>query len=142
MPAANDERIDTLIQEVRELKSDIKELRMLVTYELLQKEEQRSRVRFNDTLLSFTKQALKAAVEQLVDLGSKTDTRAQDRPRPTKVPVKSRKDVRKPMVDVDREIAILKNEMATSLRNAAKDIEDEHREGESKETADEREDTE
>ena len=26
MPAANDERIDTLIQEVRELKSDIKEL--------------------------------------------------------------------------------------------------------------------
>jgi len=142
MPAANDERIDTLIQEVRELKSDIKELRMLVTYELLQKEEQRSRVRFNDTLLSFTKQALKAAVEQLADLGSKTDTRAQDRPRPTKVPVKSRKDVRKPMVDVDREIAILKNEMATSLRNAAKDIEDEHREGESKETADEREDTE
>jgi len=142
MPAANDERIDTLIQEVRELKSDIKELRMLVTYELLQKEEQRSRVRFNDTLLSFTKQALKAAVEQLVDLGGKTDTRAQDKPPPTKVPVKSRKDVRKPMVDVDREIAILKNEMATSLRNAAKDIEDEHREGESKETADEREDTE
>ena len=142
MPAANDERIDTLIQEVRELKSDIKELRMLVTYELLQKEEQRSRVRFNDTPLSFTKQALKAAVEQLADLGGKTDTRAQDRPRPTKVPVKSRKDVRKPMVDVDREITILKNEMATSLRNAAKDIEDEHREDESKETADEREDTE
>ena len=142
MPAANDERIDTLIQEVRELKSDIKELRMLVTYELLQKEEQRSRVRFNDTLLSFTKQVLKAAVEQLADLEGRTDTRDHDRQRPTKVSVKSRKDVRKPTVDVDREIAILKNEMATSLRNAAKDIEDEHREGESKETADEREDTE
>jgi len=44
------------------------------------------------------------------------------------VPVKSRKDAPKPMVDVDREIAILKNEMATSLRNAAKDIEEEHAE--------------
>ena len=142
MPAANDERIDALIQEVRELKSDIKELRMLVTYELLQKEGQRSRGTFNDTPLSFTKQALKAAIEQLVDLEGKTDTRAQDKPPPTKVPVKSRKDVRKSMVDVDREIAILKNEMATSLQNAAKDIEDEHREDESKETADEREDTE
>ncbi len=142
MPAANDARIDTLIQEVRDLKSDIKELRMLVTYELLQKEEQRSRGRFNDTLLSFTKQALKAAVEQLADLEGKTDTRARDRPRPTKVPVKSRNDARKPMVDVDREIAILKNEMATSLRNAAKDIEDEHAEDERGTTEDEREDTE
>jgi len=135
MPAARDEKIDTLIKEVRELKSDIKELRMLVTYELLQKEEERSRGTFNDTLLSFTKQALKAAVEQLADLENKTDTRARDTPRPIKVPVKSRKDARKPTVDVDKEIAILKNEMATSLRNAAKDIEDEHRE-------DEREDTE
>jgi hypothetical protein len=142
MPAANDERIDTLIQEVRELKSGIKELRTLVTYELLQKEEQRSRVRFNDTLLSFIKQALEAAVEQLADPEGKTDTHARDKPRPTKVPVKSRKDVRKPMVDVDREIAILKNEMATSLRNAAKDIEDEHAEDEREDTEDEREDTE
>ena len=142
MPAAKDERIDTLIQEVRELKSDIKELRMLVTYELLQKEGQRSRGTFNDTLLSFTKQALKAAVEQLADLEGKTDTRAQDRPRPTKVPVKSRKDVRKPTVDVDREIAILKNEMASSLRNAAKDIEGEHAEDGREATEDEREDTE
>ena len=134
MPAARDEKIDTLIKEVRELKSDIKELRMLVTYELLQKEGGRSRGTFNDTLLSFTKQALKAAVEQLADFEGKTDTRAPDRPRPTKVPVKSRKDVRKPMVDVDKEIAILKNEMATSLRNAAKDIEDEHRDDEGEDT--------
>ena len=140
MPAAKDDRIDALIQEVRELKSDVKELRMLITYELLKTEQHRSRGRFNDTLLSFAKQALKAAVEQLADFEGKTDTRARDRPRPTKVPVKSRKDVRKPMVDVDKEIAILKNEMATSLRDAAKDIEDEHAEDEHAE--DEREDTE
>ena len=142
MPAANDERIDTLIQEVRDLKSDIKELRMLLTYELLQKEGQRSRGTFDDTILSFTKQVLKAAVEQLADLEGRTDTRDHDRQRPTKVSVKSRKDVRKPMVDVDREIAILKNEMATSLRNAAKDIEDEHAEDESEHAEDEGGDTE
>ena len=134
MAAANDERIDTLIKEVRELKSDIKELRMLVVYELLKTEEQPSRGRFNDTLLSFAKQALKAAVEQLADLEGSTDTRARRRRRPTKVPVKSHKDVPKPMVDVDKEIAILKNEMATSLRNAAKDIADEHAEEEGEDT--------
>jgi hypothetical protein len=134
MAAANDERIDTLIKEVRELKSEIKELRMLVVYELLKTEEQPSRGRFNDTLLSFAKQALKAAVEQLADLEGSTDTRTRRRRRPTKVPVKSHKDVQKPMVDVDKEIAILKNEMATSLRNAAKDIEDEHAEDEGEDT--------
>jgi hypothetical protein len=134
MPAAKDDRIDALIQEVRELKSDVKELRMLITYELLKTEQHRSRGRFNDTLLSFAKQALKAAVEQLADFEDKTDTRARDKPRPTKVPVKSRKDVRKPMVDVNKEIAILKNEMATSLRDAAKDIEDEHAEDERENT--------
>ncbi|MFZ0925619.1 MAG: hypothetical protein WCE82_11560 [Halobacteriota archaeon] len=134
MAAANDERIDTLIKEVRELKSDIKELRMLVVYELLKTEEPPSRGRFNDTLLSFAKQALKAAVEQLADLEGSTDTRTRRRRRPTKVPVKSHKDVPKPMVDVDKEIAILKNEMATSLRNAAKDIEDEHAEDEGEDT--------
>jgi len=125
MPAAKNDRIDALIQEVRELKSEIKELRMLLTYELLKKEDQRSRGRFNDTLLAFTNQALKAAVEQLTDLERKTDTEARDVPRPTKVAVKTRKEAPKPMVDVNKEIAILKNEMATSLRNAAKDIEDE-----------------
>jgi hypothetical protein len=134
MAAANDERIEALIQEVRELKSDIKELRMLVVYELLKTEEQPSRGRFNDTLLSFAKQALKAAVEQLADLEDSTDTRTRRRRRPTTVPVKSHKDVPKPMVDVDKEIAILKNEMATSLRNAAKDIADEHAEDEGEDT--------
>jgi hypothetical protein len=38
------------------------------------------------------------------------------------------------MVDVNKEIAILKNEMATSLRNAAKDIEDVHAEEEKEDT--------
>jgi len=125
MPAANDERLDALVHEVRELKSDIKELRMLVVYALLKTEEQRSRGRFNDTIISLAKQALKAAVDQLADLESKTPS-TKDTPEPTKVPVKSRKAVRKPTVDVDKEIAILKNEMATSLRDAANDIEDEH----------------
>jgi hypothetical protein len=74
------------------------------------------------------------AVEQLADLEGSTDTRARRRRRPTKVPVKSHKDVPKPMVDVDKEIAILKNEMATSLRNAAKDIEDERAEDEGEDT--------
>ena len=134
MPAAKNDRIDALIQEVRELKSEIKELRMLLMHELLKTEEQRSRGRFNDTLLAFAKQALKAAAEQLADLERKTDTPARDAPRSTKVPVKSRKDAPKPMADVDREIAILKNEMATSLRNAAKDIEDEHEEEEKEDT--------
>jgi hypothetical protein len=134
MPAAKNDRIDALIQEVRELKSEIKELRMLLMYELLKKEDQRSRGRFNDTLLAFTKQALKAAVEQLTDLERKTDTEARDVPRPTKVAVKTRKEAPKPMVDVNKEIAILKNEMATSLRNAAKDIEDEHTEEEKEDT--------
>jgi len=131
--AANDERIDTLIKEVRELKSDIKELRMLVVYELLKTEEQPSRGRFNETLLSFAKQALKAAVEQLANLEG-TDTHTRRRRRPTKVRVRSHKDVPKPMVDVDKEIAILKNEMAASLRDAAKDIEDEHAEDEGEDT--------
>ncbi|MGA3359766.1 MAG: hypothetical protein ABSC87_06120 [Halobacteriota archaeon] len=134
MPAAKNDRIDALIQEVRELKSEIKELRMLLMYELLKKEDQRSRGRFNDTLLAFTKQALMAAVEQLADLERKTDTEARDVPRPTKVPVKTRKEAPKPMVGVNKEIAILKNEMATSLRNAAKDIEDEHAEQEKEDT--------
>jgi hypothetical protein len=134
MPAAKNDRIDVLIQEVRELKDEVKELRMLLVYELLKTEDQRSRGRFNDTLIAFTKQALKAAVEQLADLERKTDREARHVPRSTKVPVKSRKDKPKPTVDVDREIAILKNEMATSLRNAAKEIEEERVEEEKEDT--------
>ncbi len=134
MPAAKKDRIDALTQEVRELKGEIKELRMLLMYELLKTEEQRSRGRLNDTLFTFAKQALKAAVEQLADLERTTDTDARERQRSTKVPVKSRKDAPKPTVDVDREILILKDEMASSLRNAAKEIEEDHAEEEKKDT--------
>jgi hypothetical protein len=123
MPAAKNDRIDALIQEVRDLKSEVKELRILLLYELLKTEDQR--FRSSDTFLALTKQALKVAVEQLADLERKTDTQAREVQRSTKEPVTSRKDFSKPMVDVDKEIAILKKEMATSLRNAAKEIEEE-----------------
>jgi hypothetical protein len=135
MPDTNDERIEALVQEVHELKSDIKELCMLVVYALLKTEEQRARSRFNDTLLSFAKHALKAAVDQLAELEGKMSSSARDAQQSTKVPVKSRKAARKPTVDVDKEIAILKDEMAASLRNAANEIEDER-------AKDEREDAE
>jgi hypothetical protein len=132
MPAAKNDRIDALIQEVRDLKSEIKELRILLMYELLKTEDQR--FRSSDTFLALTKQALRVAVEQLADLERKTDTQAREVQRSTKEPVKSRKDVSKPMVDVDKEIAILKKEMATSLRNAAKEIEEEDADEEEEDT--------
>jgi hypothetical protein len=132
MPAAKNDRIDALIQEVRDLKSEIKELRILLIYELLKTED--PRFRGSDTLLALTKQALKVAVEQLADLERKTEVQAREVQRSTKEPVKSRKDVSKPMVDVDKEIAILKKEMATSLRNAAKEIEEEDAEEEKEDT--------
>jgi hypothetical protein len=132
MPAAKNDRIDVLIQEVRDLKSEIKELRILLMYELLKTEDQR--FRSSDTFLALTKQALKVAVEQLADLERKTDTQAREVQRSTKEPVKSRKDVSKPMVDVDKEIAILKKEMATSLKNAAKEIEEEDADEEEEDT--------
>jgi hypothetical protein len=132
MPAAKNDRIDALIQEVRDLKSEIKELRILLMYELLKTEDQR--FRGSDTLLALTKQALKVAVEQLADLERKTDVQAREVQRSTKEPVRSRKDVSKPMVDVDKEIAILKKEMATSLRNAAKEIEEEDADEEEEDT--------
>jgi hypothetical protein len=132
MPAAKNDRIDALIGEVRDLKSEIKELRILLMYELLKTEDQR--FRSSDTFLALTKQALRVAVEQLADLERKTDTQAREVQRSTKEPVKSRKDVSKPMVDVDKEIAILKKEMATSLRNAAKEIEEEDADEEEEDT--------
>jgi hypothetical protein len=136
MPAAKNDRIDALIGEVRDLKSEIKEFRILLMYELLKTEDQR--FRGSDTLLALTKQALKVAVEQLADLERQTDVQAREVQRSTKrsnkEPIKSRKDVSKPMVDVDKEIAILKKEMATSLRNAAKEIEEEDAEEEKEDT--------
>ena len=127
MPAAKNDRIDALIQEVRDLKSEIKELRILLMYELLKTEDRR--FRSGDSLLALIKQALKGAVEQLADLERKTDVQAggvqRSTERSTKEPVKSRKDVSTPTVDVDKEIAILKKEMAASLRSAAREIEEE-----------------
>ena len=132
MPAAKNDRIDALIQEVRDLKSEIKELRILLMYELLKTEDQR--FRGSDTLPALTKKALKVAVEQLADLERKTDAQAPAVQRSTKEPAKSREEVSKPRVDVDKEIAILKKEMATSLRNAAKEIEEEDTEEEKEDT--------
>lgn len=132
MPAAKNDRIDALIQEVRDLKSEIKELRILLMYELLKTEDQR--FRSGDSLLALTKQALNGAVEQLADLERKTDAQARDVQRSTEESVKSRKDVSTPMVDVDKEIAILKKEMATSLRNAAREIEEEDADEEKEDT--------
>jgi hypothetical protein len=126
MAAARDERVDVLIQEVRELKRDIKELRLLLVYGLLKTEEQRSRGGFNDTLLAFAKQALKAAIDQLAEPDHETGTHVAKKPRSTRASAKSREDARKPVVDVNNEIAILKKEMAKSLREAAKDVDDEH----------------
>ena len=122
MPAAKNDRIDALIQEVRDLKSEIKELRILIMYELLKTEDQR--FRSGDSLLALTKQALNGAVEQLADLERKTDAQAPAVQRSTKEPAKSREEVSKPRVDVDKEIAILKKEMAASLRDAANEIEE------------------
>jgi hypothetical protein len=135
MPAVKNDRIDALIGEVRDLKSEIKELRILLMYEILKTEDQR--FRGSDTLLALIKDALKGAVEQLADLERKTDVQAggaqqstkRSTKRSTKELINSRKDVSKPIVDVDKEIAILKKEMAASLRNAAKEIEDEDAEG-------------
>ncbi|MCJ7639162.1 MAG: hypothetical protein MUO70_04675 [Euryarchaeota archaeon] len=136
MPAVKNDRIDALIGEVRDLKSEIKELRILLMYEILKTDDQR--FRGSDTLLALIKQALKGTVEQLADLERKTDVEAggvqRSTKRSTKEPIKSRKDVSKPIVDVDKEIAILKKEMAASLRNAAKEIEEEDAEGEKENT--------
>jgi hypothetical protein len=132
MPAAKNDRIDALIQEVRDLKSEIKELRILLMYELLKTEDQR--FRSGDSLLALTKQALSGAVEQLADLERKTDVQARKVQRSTEETVKPRKDASTPMVDVDKEIAILKKEMATSLRNAAKEIEEEGADEEKEDT--------
>lgn len=119
MSSANNDTIDVLIHEIRELRHDIKELRLLLLYGLL-KTEGESRGRFNGTLLAFAKQALKAAAEQLAELDRESGTQAaKGRSRKS---VKSRKDAQTPTTDVNNEIAILKREMAKSLREAANDV--------------------
>jgi hypothetical protein len=132
MPTANSERIEALTQEISGLRNDIKELRMLLLYQLLKTEEERSRGTFNDTIFVLAKQAIKRVADQLAELDRKPDKANRDERRSTKMPVKPDRTAQKPTVDVNKEIAILKNEMAKSLRDAAEDIE----EGESKEDDD------
>jgi hypothetical protein len=118
--SANDNTTKALIHEIRELKHDIAELRLLLLYGLL-KTEAEPRGRLNQALLAFARQALKAASEQLIELDRESNTRAAKR-QPTRASVKSRKEELTPIVDVSNEIAILKREMAKSLREAANDV--------------------
>jgi hypothetical protein len=120
MSSANGNTADVLIHEIRELKHDITELRLLLLYNLLKTEEE-PRGRLNEALLAFAKQTLKAASEQLADLDRKSNTRAA-KSQPTRTPVKPHKEEQTPIVDVNNEIAILKREMAKRLREAAKDV--------------------
>jgi hypothetical protein len=118
--SANDNTTDALIHEIHELKHDIAELRLLLLYGLL-KTEAEPRGRLNEALLAFAKQALKAASEQLIEIDRESNTRAA-KSQPTRASVKSRKEEQTPIVDVSNEIAILKREMAKSLREAANDV--------------------
>lgn len=120
MPSANDNTTDALVREIRELRHDITELRLLVLYGLLTAEAE-PRGRLNETLLAFAKQALKAAAEQLAELDRESNVGTTKR-RSTRVSVKSRQEGQTPTADVNDEIAILKREMAKSLRDAAKDV--------------------
>ena len=75
MASVRDSNVDALIHEVRELRRDIKELRMLLVFGLLRSEEQRSRDRFNDTLLAFAKSVLTEAAERLTEVDRETSSR-------------------------------------------------------------------
>ena len=120
MSSSNENTTDALVREIRELRHGITELRLLVLYGPL-KAEAEPRGRLNETLLAFAKQALKGAAEQLAELDRESNVGTTKR-RSTRVSVKSRQDGQTPTADVNDEIAILKREMAKSLRDAAKDV--------------------
>ncbi len=125
MAEESNERVDALIAEISGLRNDIKELRMLLLYELLKTEEERSRGAFNATLFALARQAIRVVADQL----SEPERPARDRTKrekrqKTKVSVDAERPTSGPVVDVNREIAILKDEMAKSLRDAAEDIEE------------------
>jgi hypothetical protein len=120
MPSTNDNSTDALVREIRELRHDIAELRLLVLYGLL-KTEAEPRGQLNERPLAFAKQALKAAAERLAELDHESSVGTTKR-RPTRVSVKSRQKGQTPTADVNNEIAILKREMAKSLRDAANDV--------------------
>ncbi len=119
------ERLDALIAEISGLRDDVKELRMLLLYELLKTEEEQSRSTFNATLFSLARQAIRMIAEQLSEPERTTrDTERREKRRMAKVPVTSDRPTPQPIVDVNKEIAILKDEMAKNLRDAADDIEE------------------
>ncbi|MGZ4902462.1 MAG: hypothetical protein ACXVI3_05010 [Halobacteriota archaeon] len=130
------ERIGTLIEEISGLRDEIKELRMLLLYQLLKTEEERSRSTFNATLFTLARQAIRMVADQLSEPERTGRDTAKHEKRPqTKAPVHSDRVTPSPPVDVNKEIAILKDEMAKSLRDAADDIEEDQ-------TSEEEDDTE
>lgn len=125
MPADSNEHIETLIAEIGGLRNDIKELRMLLLYQLLKTEEERSRGTFNATLYALARQAAKMVADQLSEPERTTrDTAKHKKRRQAKAPVSADRATPSALVDVNKEIAILKDEMAKSLRDAADDIEE------------------
>ncbi len=131
MSADPNERVDALITEICGLRNDIKELRMLLLYELLKTEEERSRGTFNATLFALARQAVRMVADQLSEPErAARDTAKREKRQKTKVQVDSDRVTPNPLVDVNKEIAILKDEMARSLRDAADDIEEDHEEEE------------
>ena len=118
------EEIRELGTEIKELKNEIKELRLLLLYRLL-KEEQRS-IEGIDKVAPFTKQVLKMALEKLLQPEMKDqggEEREATKPV-TKIKATSKEESNQPLVDVEREIKVLKNEMAKNLRDAAREIEE------------------
>ncbi len=118
------EEMRALGTEIRELKNEVKELRLLILYRLL-KEEQRSTERI-DNVVPFAKQVLKIALERLLQPELKNQEEEREATKPvTKIKATSKEELNHPLVDVEREIKVLKNEMAKNLRDAARDIEEE-----------------
>jgi len=118
------EEIRELGTEIKELKNEVKELRLLLLYRLL-KEEQRSSERIDNVVL-FAKQILKMAVEKLLQPEMKDqgeEEREATKPV-TKIKATSKEELNQPLVDVEREVKVLKNEMAKNLRDAAREIEE------------------
>ncbi len=135
MAADSNERLDALIAEISGLRDDIKELRMLLLYELLKDEEEQSRSVFNATLFALARQAIRVIADQLSEPERTTrGTAKREKRRRAKAPVTADRSAPRPVVDVNKEIAILKDEMAKSLRDAADDIEEERESKEDEDT--------
>ncbi len=131
MSVDSNERIDALITEISGLRNDIKELRMLLLYELLKTEEERSRGTFNATLFTLARQAIRIVADQLSEPErTPRDTVKRETRQKTKVSADADRATPSPLVDVNKEIAIIKDEMAKSLRDAADDIEESEKEEE------------